>query len=101
MPNFKIPQIIKPELIQIGDDISVTHKAVDGVTTIVRGIVSTRQDLGSVRNLSTAEGGTLLAWEPGVNTGVQILLHGRIDTSFQGALFELDELNGVRARVDA
>lgn len=74
--SAKYPHAIKPELIEIGDDIEVTLPKVDGVTHTLRGIVGKRVDHGAVRYLLTDEGYTILAWEPG-KTSVKVMIHSR------------------------
>lgn len=81
------PKLIKPELIEIGDDITVELPAVDGVVHSLRGKVGQREDHGSVRYISTAEGYVMLAWEPG-KSNVKITLHGRTPINGQ-TLFEV------------
>lgn len=83
------PKLIKPELIEIGDEISVELPAVDGVIHTLRGKVGKREDHGSVRYISTAEGYVMLAWEPG-KSNVKITLHSRTPINGQ-TLFEIGE----------
>lgn len=73
--NIFLPRI-KPELIELGDTISVVHKRNQGVVSILEGIVHERRDSGNVRYLLTAEGATLLAWTPG-RTDVTVRLINR------------------------
>lgn len=95
-----LPRTIKPELIEIGDDIEVTLPKVDGVVHTLRGVVGKRMDHGAVRYLLTEEGYTLLAWEPG-RAGVKVTLHKRALTE-QSTLFDGDlesAIDEVRRRV--
>ncbi len=62
---MNLPRKIQPELIELGDTISVAHKRNQGIVTVLEGTVATRQDSGNVRYLLTKEGATLLAWVPG------------------------------------
>lgn len=95
---IKRPRRIDPSLIDLGDDISVEHKPVKGVTMTLRGIVAMR-GLGSTRYLATAEGATLLAWEPGKTSRVKVTLYGRAEPE-QATLFDvLDSMDEVRARI--
>jgi hypothetical protein len=74
-----IPRKIQPELIELGDTISVVHKRNQGIVTVLEGTVATRQDSGNVRYLLTKEGATLLAWTPGRND-VAVRLLSRPET---------------------
>ena len=96
--SAKYPHAIKPELIEIGDDIEVTLPKVDGVTHTLRGIVGKRMDNGSARYLMTQEGYTLLAWEP-KRSGVKVTIHSRKPVE-STKLFEPDFINEVRNRLD-
>lgn len=96
---FRIPKPIKPELVQIGDDITVTHAPNKGIVTSVRGVVARREDHGSVRHLVANEGGSIIAWEPGKDNKVRVVLHGRVEVNNQETLFEVDLLTGVKDRV--
>lgn len=93
---IKQPRRIDPSLIEIGDDIAVEHKANRGLVVTQRGIVAKRIDHGSNRYLMTEEGATILAWEPGKNTGVKITLYGREEKP-QETLF--DNMDELRARI--
>lgn len=68
-----IPRVIKPELIELGDTISVVHPRDQGIVCILEGVVHERKDSGNVRYLITKEGATLLAWTPGRNVKVTLL----------------------------
>ena len=92
-----LPRPIKPEMIEIGDEIEVTLPKVDGVVHTLRGVVGKRMDHGAVRYLLTQEGYTLLAWEPG-RAGVKVTLHKRKPVD-QQPIFEYDYLNETRERV--
>lgn len=92
-----LPRPIKPELIEIGDDIEVTLPKVDGVVHTLRGVVGKRMDHGAARYLLTAEGYTLLAWEPG-RAGVKVTLHKRKPV-YVKPLFDYDVLNETRERI--
>lgn len=94
---INLPRPIKPELIEIGDDIEVTLPKVDGVVHTLRGVVGKRIDHGAARHLLTEEGYTLLAWEPG-RAGVKVTLHKRKPAE-QQSLFDYDYLNETRMRI--
>lgn len=72
-----LPAIIKPELIEVGDKVRVKFRAKKGVTMTHEGVVSSREDHGSVRFLYTEEGATLVSWQPGVSTGISVTLLDR------------------------
>lgn len=93
----KFPRPIKPELIEIGDDIEVTLPKTDGATHTIRGVVGKRNDHGAVRYLLTAEGYTLLAWSPD-RAGVKVTLHSRMPVPM-ATLFEPDFITAVRDRI--
>lgn len=94
----KYPHSIKPELVQIGDEIEVTLPKVDGVVHSLKGVVGKRLDHGAVRYLLTDEGYTLLAWEPG-KSGVKVMIHSR-KPILQQTLFEPDFIRAVKDRLD-
>ena len=91
--RYAAPHTIDPSLIEIGDEIYVEHPKRKGVRTYVRGIVAHRSEHGKSRILSTAEGGTLLAWSPAGREGVKVLLYSRLEqTQEQLSLFpEIEE----------
>lgn len=87
---IKQPRIIRPELVDIGDDISVELKTpVRGIKTVLRGIVGKRIDNGATRYYMTTEGGTLFAFDPGRTPKYTITLYGRA-TEVSETLFEMD-----------
>lgn len=96
--SAKYPHTIKPELIEIGDDIEVTLPKVDGVTHTLRGIVGKRMDHGAARYLLTDEGYTLLAWSTG-KVGVKVMIHSR-KPLVQQTLFEPDFIMAIKNRLD-
>lgn len=96
---IRTPRPIAAELIEIGDDILVTHKVEQGVTHTLRGIVGKVQIAGNVRYLTTVEGATILAWTPG-RQHVKVMLHGR-DPHPKTSLFESDFLDETRERISA
>lgn len=91
---------IQPELIEIGDTISVTHKREQGIVLVLEGTVAKRQDSGNVRYLLTVEGGTLLAWEPG-RKGVRVTLLSRPESLQPQITFINDFLEETRERIGA
>ena len=97
--SAKYPHSIKPELIQIGDDIEVTLPKVDGVTHTLRGIVGNRMDHGAVRHLLTDEGHTILAWEPG-KANVKVIIHSRKPLDNE-TLFTPDDIAELKIRLDS
>lgn len=84
------PRFIMPELVEIGDDISVEIvKANRGIISTKRGIVSKRVYSGKGRYYVTSEGATIFSFEPGKPTGIKITLYGRAE-SVSESLFEID-----------
>jgi hypothetical protein len=93
------PRPIDPSLIEDGDDISVEHKANRGIVMTLRGVVAKRVDGGSTRYLMTAEGATLLAWEPGKKNAIKVTLYGREEPE-QATMFDLPtEIESIKERV--
>ena len=90
------PHRIDPSLVEIGDDISVEHKAERGIITTLRGIVAKRVDSGQTRYMITSEGATLLAWEPGRTNKIKVTLFGR-DAKPVETLF--DDIEQVELRI--
>lgn len=96
---IKQPRIIRPEIVECGDDISVElHDATRGVKTILRGIVGKRVVNGSTRYYMTKEGGTLFAFEPGRTPHYKITLYGRSEV-VSDTLFELEVNTEVKERL--
>lgn len=92
------PRMISPDLIEIGDDISVEIIKPDrGITTTKRGIVGKRIYSGKSRYYSTIEGATLFSYEPGRVHGLKITLYGRAE-QVQETLFEIDN-SQLRERI--
>ena len=84
------PRIIMPELVEIGDDISVEIKKPNrGIITTKRGIVGKRIYSGKARFYTTDEGATLFSFEPGTPHGLLITLYGRAENVSE-TLFEVD-----------
>jgi hypothetical protein len=69
--------VIKPELIEVGDKISVRHKENQGVTLTTEGVVHEIQVSGNIHYLRTEKGATIVAWAVGQPTGVVITLLSR------------------------
>lgn len=93
------PRIIRPEIVEIGDDISVENiKADKGTRTTVRGIVGEVVINGQTRFYITAEGGTLFAFEIGRTLQATITLYGRAEFVSE-SLFEIGSLNSVKERI--
>lgn len=82
------PRFIDPSLVEEGDEISVEHIANKGVTTTVRGIVDKRLEQGTMRRFITAEGGTLMAWEPGRLPKYRVTLYAREEPA-NATMFDL------------
>lgn len=66
--------ILKPELVEVGDTIAVTYPESGGIKITKTGTVAKRIDYNSVRHMMTEEGSTIFSWEPGKNTGIQVVL---------------------------
>lgn len=94
----KFPRPIKPELIEIGDDIEITLPKTEGVIHKIRGVVSRREDHGNIRYLINDEGYIILAWAPGERTGVIVTLYSRKPVA-QLSLFEPEFITEVRERI--
>lgn len=97
---MKLTRVIKPEQIEIGDTISVTHPRDKGIVLVLEGVVHKKQSSGNVRYFTTKEGSTLLAWVPGVNT-VRVTLISRPETPPAQIQFINDFLDETRERLDA
>lgn len=97
MRALNYPRTIKPELIEIGDDIEATMPVSKGLTMRMRGIVARIEYHGATRYLSTAEDGLILAWEPG-RKNVKCVLHDR-PVKDQPTLFDTDLLDDVKERI--
>jgi len=63
--NSLIPRPIKPELIVVGDEISVQYPEDGGVTVTKRGVVDNVEAHAGMRYILTAQGGVLAVWQPG------------------------------------
>lgn len=96
MKNF--PRPIKPELIEIGDDIEIILNPEDGLTLTRRGVVTGREDHGTVRYLIVGKSTILLAWEPGVSTKGKYIVHSRKPVA-QMSLFEPEFITEVKERI--
>lgn len=95
-----VPREIKPELVEIGDTISVTFPRDGGLTVTHVGRVAKATTHGKTRYLITAEGATVLAWEPTGNR-VKIILLKREPVPGE-TLFEMsDNMHEIRVRIDA
>lgn len=98
---IKRPRIIRPEIIEIGDDIAVENVKPDkGVRTTVRGIVGKVAKTGQTRYYMTVEGATLFAFEIGRTPTATITLYGRAEFVSE-SLFEIGTLQGVKERLSA
>ena len=89
------PRFIDPSLVEEGDEISVEHVENKGVTTTVRGVVDQRLEQGAMRRFITAEGGTLMAWEPGKLSKFRVTLYAREEPE-HATIFELLDLTKER-----
>lgn len=79
-----------PELVEVGDDISVEIvKPNRGIVTTKRGIIGKMMYSGKSRFYVTSEGATIFSFEPGKAHGLKITLYGRAEV-IQDSLFELD-----------
>ena len=94
----KFPRPIKPELIEIGDDIEIILNQEDGLTLTRRGIVTGREDHGTLRFLIVGKSTILLAWEPGNPTKSKYIVHSRKPVA-QLSLFEPEFITEVRERI--
>ena len=94
----KFPRPIKPELIEIGDDIEIIFNLEDGLTLTRRGVVTGREDHGTMRYLIVGKSTILLAWEPGVSTKSKYIVHSRKPVD-QMSLFEPEFITEVRKRI--
>lgn len=95
---YRIPIEIKPELVEIGDEIQVQHQRKRGITMILHGIVAQRNDHGATRFLATAEGADLLAWSAAGNRNIRVYLLSREEKE-QPTLFDIDGMEEVRERI--
>lgn len=93
------PRIIRPEIVEMGDDISVENvKEERGIRTTVRGIVGKVHTSGQTRYYMTAEGATLFAFEVGRTPAYSITLYGRAEFVSE-SLFEIGSLNSIKERI--
>lgn len=102
MRKLTEPRFIRPENIEIGDTIRVAYPVNGGIRIIKEGTVAERQDHNACRILLTAEGGHLLAWEPGGQRDIRITLLDRKPVNNDPTLFDLPmtaDLGEVRARI--
>jgi hypothetical protein len=98
---IKRPRIIRPEIIEIGDDIAVENVKPDkGIRTTVRGVVGKVIKTGQTRYYMTVEGATLFAFEIGRTPTATITLYGRAEFVSE-SLFEIGTLQGVKERLSA
>lgn len=98
---IKRPRIIRPEIIEIGDDISVENVKEDrGIRTTVRGIVGKVAKSGQTRYFMTSEGATLFAFEIGRTPSGIITLYGRAEFVSE-SLFEIGTFQSVKERMSA
>lgn len=98
---IKRPRIVRPEIIEIGDDISVENVRADkGIRTTVRGIVGKVAKSGQTRFFMTAEGATLFAFEIGRTPQATITLYGRAEFVSE-SLFEIGSFQSVKDRISA
>jgi hypothetical protein len=98
---IKRPRIIRPEIIEIGDDIAVENVKLDkGIRTTVRGIVGKVAKAGQTRYYMTAEGATLFAFEIGRTPSATITLYGRAEFVSE-SLFEIGSFQSVMERISA
>lgn len=88
---YPFPRAIDPSLIEDGDTIRVALPKNRGLEATVTGTVDHRIDHGHTRYLYTAEGATLLAWEPKNPRRVNVLLLHRPEAE-QTPLFEIDDI---------
>lgn len=84
------PRLIAPELVEIGDEVSVSYEESNGITKTLRGIIAKQVVTGRSRFLMTKEGGTIFSWEPGRRNKVKVTLYSREMVAGQ-TLFEWDE----------
>lgn len=71
------PRPIAPELIEPGDDITVTYVELSGIVMSKRGIVERIDAHGAIRYLLTAERGQLGTFQPGARSGTKFTLNAR------------------------
>lgn len=95
-----LPREIKPELIEIGDTIQVKFRRDGGLTVTHEGRVYESVTHGKTRYLRTAEGTTILAWEPGAPKRQTIILIKREPVEGQ-TLFEFSDFTEIHVRLSA
>lgn len=93
----RMPRVIDPSLIELGDTISVAHKRDKGLVLILEGVVYERKDSGNVRYFTTKEGSTLLAWTP-ERRDVKVTLLSRPEYR-QTPIFTTDIFDDVKERI--
>lgn len=72
------PQLIKPELIEVGDIIEVQHPDDGGITTIKRAMVSYIQAHAGMRHFLTQQGSVISRYSPGHATKDKYTLIARV-----------------------
>ena len=59
----KLPQLLKPELAQIGDRVLVEFKSEKGIVLSKMGTIAKRVDHGRMRQYLTKEGAVIFSWD--------------------------------------
>lgn len=77
MASNNLPRLIKPELIEAGDTITVTYPEDHGVQVTKTGIVAYVAPHAGMRHVITQEGGVLAVWAPGISDKLKFTLNKR------------------------
>lgn len=84
----RLPRVIKPETVEIGDVISYQEPETRGRRVTFQGMIGYRQDINGVRTYFTGEGAALMEWAPGRKMGVCTLLRAAEQPQTPLSIFE-------------
>ena len=97
--SAKYPRPIKPELIEIGDDIEITLPPVDGMALTRRGKITGITSHGNVRNLIVGSSTVLGVWAPGERLRGSIIIHSRKPVEQTSLPMFSEAMDAVRERI--
>jgi len=95
--NTLFPRPIAPEMVELGDRVTVTYKSDHGITRAATGTVYAREDNGNVRHMVTREGATLFTWDTTEHPGYTLELLSRAEYPQEGLW--TDSLDETRHRL--
>lgn len=92
MTPRRLPRVIQPSTVEIGDLISVEFPKDKGMVMTLKGRVADRYDRGDTRYMIVEGGAVILAWSPKENRPVTVTLHERREApQTQLAIFDEPE----------